>query len=302
MFLCVFGGYKLIIHYLSFTKQQNQSSRHVRKFASKHFNRLFLRKNSDLLPATSTNNNAGASFIELITVDSTNNYAMQLVNKGLAKSGTVVFAHEQTAGKGQRGKQWQATPGMNITMSLALNVNYLPVSRQFVLSAATALAAREFFDLYANGDTLIKWPNDIYWCDRKAGGILIENIIRGQEWQWAIVGIGININQTIFESDLANPVSLKQITGRDFNTVTMAKELCSFIDARINQLKSGNEESLLNEYNHRLYQCGKTIRLKRNSIVFNCLLKSVNEFGQLIVQTGIEQAYNVGEVEWQLEQ
>ena len=101
-------------------------------------------QNSDLLPPSSTNNQTGIPFIELRSVDSTNNYAMQLVNNGLAVSGTAVFAYEQSSGKGQRGKQWLTAKGMNITMSLVLNVNYLPVSRQFLLSAAIALATNDF--------------------------------------------------------------------------------------------------------------------------------------------------------------
>jgi len=257
-----------------------------------------LRKNSDLLPPSSTNNQTGIPFIELRSVDSTNNYAMQLVNNGLAVSGTAVFAYEQSSGKGQRGKQWLTAKGMNITMSLVLNVNYLPVSRQFLLSAAIALATNDFFEGYANGDCTIKWPNDLYWRDRKAGGILIENIIRGQEWQWAIVGIGININQPAFDTSLINPVSLKQITGRDFNVVELAKELCNFVETRLIKLKSGDHQSLMEEYNSKLYKRNEVIRLKKDNISFDSLLKNVNEYGQLVIEKGIEHHYNVGDVEW----
>lgn len=241
------------------------------------------------------------TFIELTSVDSTNNYAMQLVNKGLVKSGTAIFAHGQTSGKGQRGKQWLTAQGMNITISLVLNVNYLPVSRQFILSAAAALATHDFFDQYTNGECSIKWPNDLYWRDRKAGGILIENIIRGQEWQWAIIGMGININQTSFDSGLINAVSLKQITSSDFDTITLAKELCGFFETRLKELRSGDHQALMEEYNSKLYKHGQMIRLKKDNISFDCLLKSVNEFGQLITEKGIEHTYNVGDIEWVFE-
>lgn len=250
------------------------------------------------MQAASTNNHTGSTFIELATVDSTNNYAMQLVNKGLAENRTVVFAHRQTAGKGQRGKQWVTAPGMNITMSLVLNVNYLQVSAQFLLSASVALAVYDFFDNYTKGDCSIKWPNDLYWRDRKAGGVLIENVIRGQEWQWAIVGIGINLNQSVFE-DLINPVSLKQITGGDFDTIAMTKELCGFIDTRLHELKNGDPGVLTKAYNRHLYKIGELVRLKKNNITFDGLILGVTDFGQLIVHTGIEHRYNVGEVEWQ---
>ena len=86
-----------------------------------------------------------------------------------------------------------------------------------------SLPAYDFFNFYAIDETSIKWPNDIYWRDRKAGGILIENILQGKKWKFAIVGIGININQTLFPASLPNPVSLKQITGKTFNVVELGK-------------------------------------------------------------------------------
>jgi BirA family biotin operon repressor/biotin-[acetyl-CoA-carboxylase] ligase len=173
--------------------------------------------------------NIGHSFHELDTIDSTNSYAMQKVQEKLAEHGTVYFAQHQTSGKGTRGKGWEAKSGENITISMVIDVKFLAIHQQFFFSAAIALAVFDFFFKYAGEGCSIKWPNDIYFNDSKAAGILIENSIQGNQWQWAIVGIGININQTDFGNDAPNAISLAQITGAQFDIITLAKELCNYV-------------------------------------------------------------------------
>ena len=119
----------------------------------------------------------GGHLTILESVDSTNNYAMAQVRTGLAKHGDGFFALAQVNGKGQRGKTWITEPGTNIILTLVMQPFPLPLAKQFTFSTAIALAVHDFFSAYAGDETFIKWPNDIYWRDRKAGGILIENII-----------------------------------------------------------------------------------------------------------------------------
>ncbi|HEY8915208.1 MAG TPA: biotin--[acetyl-CoA-carboxylase] ligase [Chitinophaga sp.] len=196
----------------------------------------------------------GQPFYILDRIDSTNNYAMEQVNTGQITPGTAWFAMEQTAGKGQRGKQWLSPPGENIMLTLALQPNGLPLSRQFMLSVAVALGAADFFAKYAGDETGIKWSNDIYWRDRKAGGILIENVLRGNTWQYAITGMGININQTKFPEHLPNPVSLRQITGKSWDAVALAKELCACLEPWLKQLHPAHYNELLATYKSRLFR------------------------------------------------
>jgi BirA family transcriptional regulator, biotin operon repressor / biotin---[acetyl-CoA-carboxylase] ligase len=129
---------------------------------------------------------------------------MAKVHAGLASHGTVFFAHEQSAGKGQRGKTWITEAGANIIMSIVLQPDLLEIKHQFALSACIAVCLHDFFQKYSGNDCRIKWPNDLYWRDRKTGGILIENVILGTAWKYAIVGIGININQVAFPQYLTN--------------------------------------------------------------------------------------------------
>ena len=241
----------------------------------------------------------GEPFIELFTIDSTNNYAMAQAHEGLASHGTVYITQHQTAGKGQRHKSWATNPGENITMSCVLEPSGPNSTRPFLLSAAIALACRDFFNDYTRGDTTIKWPNDIYWRDRKAGGILIENIYRASRWQFAIAGIGLNLNQTLFPPDLPNPVSLKQVTGRDHDRIAMARELCARLDGRYREFLQ-EENTLLEEYNRCLYRAGEQVRLKKENVVFQATIIGASAMGQLVTKDVIEKRFDFGEIEWVL--
>lgn len=234
----------------------------------------------------------------LDTVDSTNNYAMARVQAGMASHGMAWFAHEQTAGKGQRGKGWETQPGKNIAMSLVLQPDFLDAKQQFYLSAAIALACFEFFSGYAGEETKIKWPNDLFWRDRKAGGVLIENVFHGKKWKWAIVGIGININQVSFDKAIKNPVSLKQITGKEFDTVALAKELYTLLMKKIQELSTRSFDKILEDYNTHLYKLNKNVLLKIENSIFETVIKTISAEGKLLTVDSTDREFDFGEVEW----
>jgi BirA family biotin operon repressor/biotin-[acetyl-CoA-carboxylase] ligase len=258
------------------------------------------------LPQLSATNPIGSPFIELQSVDSTNNYARQQIHAGLAQHGLAIFSHEQVAGKGQRGKVWTTERGSNLILSIVVKPQPLPLTQQFRLSACVAVAIHEFFIKYAGDDTKIKWPNDLYWQDRKAGGILIENIVGIQEpgagsREWiSIIGIGININQTFFHPEIKNPVSLKQITGKIFNPVNLAKELCVVLEKRFAELIEDGFENIYNTYLTHLYKRKATVKLKKDSKIFETMIEGVSPTGKLITQHGILEEFYFGEVEWMI--
>jgi BirA family biotin operon repressor/biotin-[acetyl-CoA-carboxylase] ligase len=227
---------------------------------------------------------------------------MEQLQANLAAHGSAFFAHNQTAGKGQHGKSWIAEPGTHIAMTVIVDCSFLLISQQFSLSVISALAAHDLFSRYAGEETYIKWPNDIYWRDRKAGGILIENLVRGNIWQNSVIGIGINLNQVHFSPLLPNPVSLKQITGKNFNTTVLAKELCHCLEHRYEQLKAGLFTQLLGQYNDHLFKRGEEVKLKKNNIAFTCCISSVSSAGELLVSGGLQECFRFGEVEWVLPQ
>mgnify|MGYP001555019552 FL=1 len=256
-------------------------------------------KNSNLLPDPTMDKQAGTTFdnqlIELDSVDSTNNYAMAQIHAGLASGGQVYFARRQWGGKGQRGKTWISEPGQNISMSLVLDPRPLSLPDQFLLGAAVALACLNFVQQYEADGWALKWPNDLYWRDRKAAGILIENIIKGKEWLFAVIGVGMNLNQDSFLPGLSKAVSLKQITNKSFEPLTLAGDLVKAIGAQIDVLK-GDPGIILEMFNKSLYKRGEIIKLKQGNIQFETRIKRVNTAGLLEMEDG--RAFKHGEVEF----
>jgi BirA family transcriptional regulator, biotin operon repressor / biotin---[acetyl-CoA-carboxylase] ligase len=241
-------------------------------------------------------NPIGQPFIELLTVESTNNYAMGLARAAMAQHGTAVFTHEQTKGKGQRMKEWVSSKRLNLALSVMVAPTQLGRLPLFSLSRMAAVAARELVSDYVKNDVTIKWPNDIYWRDRKAAGILIENIWQGGEWHLSVLGIGLNVNQTDFGELGTRAVSLKQITGNHFEPLTLAKELCSLIEIKY-QLLCSNPSAIEDQYKSHLYKLNQQVKLRKDRRVFEALFTDVNSNGQMVIHNGME-AFNVGEVEW----
>lgn len=271
-------------------------------------------------------------FIELSTVDSTNNYALSQLHAGLAQHGSTFFAHEQVTGKGQRGKSWTTEKDTALILSIVISPHPLKLRQQFQLSACVAVSVYEFFRKYAGDATRIKWPNDLYWHDRKAGGILIENIIgsrrksearsqksendhssimgqpvtgnkqQATDWLWAVAGIGININQILFPGELRNAISLRQITGISFDPVELAKELCGVVDRNFKNLITNGFENIYASYLSYLYKINEPVKLKKGNRIFEGIVKSVSPGGELVVQHAIEEEFGFGEIEWVIPQ
>ena len=261
------------------------------------------------MPHQSEGKQLGKPFIVLQSVDSTNNYAMARVHDGVAQHGMTWFAHSQTAGKGQRNKSWKTESGANVIISVVISPAPLKPTESFQLSACITVAVYQFFKKIAGNETKIKWPNDIYWRDRKAAGILIENSIRTGNavskndgigiWQWAVAGIGININQTLFPAELPNPVSLKEITGKNYDTVALAKQLCETLDHYFKELIKNGFKNILETYNSNLYKKDEIVRLKKDNRVFMATIKKVSSTGQLLAEHGIEEYLDFGKVQWE---
>lgn len=255
-------------------------------------------KNSNSLLPINAKTPIGEPFFELTEVDSTNIYAIDKVQANLAAHGTAFFANKQFAGKGQRGKTWISESGSNIILSVVINPSFLLINQQFALSVMVSLAVFDFFSAYAGEETKIKWPNDLFWRDRKAAGILIENHIQGNKWQYSVIGIGININQTEFSPLIQKAVSLKQITGKDYHNISLAKELCTYLDARYDALEAGKSAEQLQEFNTHLYKRGESVKFKKESILFSAQVSAVNEQGELLVKDGLQDSFQFGEIVW----
>jgi BirA family biotin operon repressor/biotin-[acetyl-CoA-carboxylase] ligase len=256
------------------------------------------------LASAGLNTPIGLPFTELTEVDSTNIYAMNQVKTNLAGHGAAFLAQYQWAGKGQMGKVWEAEKGQNILLSVVLDPKKLfwngSEPDPFIVSMLVAVGTFNFFTRYAGDETSIKWPNDIYWRDRKAAGILIENSFRGPNWQWSIAGIGVNINQTEFDVQLVHPVSLKQITGQHFLVHDVARELCGFLEAALEIYVSGGPDAIVSLYNNALYKKGESVTLAIAAQNISAIICGVlpNGFLEIENENGIKEAHALGAVKW----
>lgn len=177
--------------------------------------------------------------IHLNETDSTNRYLQQLCQEtgnNKVEEFTTICADYQTAGKGQRGNSWEAAKGANLLFSFVCYPTFVPIRQQFVLSQLISLGIKETLDEYCS-DISIKWPNDIYWKEKKICGILIENDLQGNSIGRCISGIGLNINQEVFLSDAPNPISLKQITGEHYQRETILGKVMQRIEQSYQKLK-----------------------------------------------------------------
>jgi len=193
-----------------------------------------------------------AAIIRLETVDSTNNYAANLLKLSRVPEGTVITALEQTAGKGQRGAKWNSNKGDNLLCSIVLYPQMLRAEMQFLLSQAAALAVRDFVEeLVSTLHIQIKWPNDIVANDKKVCGILIETNLADDKVQNAIVGIGININQHVLTD--ANAQSIRNITGQYNDLETCLEKLMKYIAKYYLKLYKGQHDFIREQYARHLY-------------------------------------------------
>lgn len=196
----------------------------------------------------------GTNLIELDSAESTNNYALNLLREKQPFEGTVVRTFRQTLGRGQRQKHWESADFSNLTFSTIYYPVFLSVNRQFQLSKAIALGVADFLKSIVQAENVkIKWPNDIYIDDKKIAGILIENAISGNKISSAVIGIGLNVNQTTFSQEIPNPVSLKMITGNELDLESCFQRLCTSVEARYMQLKGGKDNVINEQYHNSLF-------------------------------------------------
>jgi BirA family biotin operon repressor/biotin-[acetyl-CoA-carboxylase] ligase len=243
-------------------------------------------------------NNTQKKIIVLDRTDSTNNYASQLVDKGVTE-GTVVLAHYQEKGRGYKENYWESEAGKNLLASIVLYPVFLPAGRQFQLSKVISLALVEFLKKEIPAPK-IKWPNDIYYEQNKIAGILIENSVKGEFLNSSIIGFGLNVNQIRFLSDAPNPVSLKQITGEEYQISQVLNQIFRNFQRWFAKLKAGKYREIDAAYYENLYQNTGWHKFKGKGQEFEAQIKGIGEFGQLQLEkrTGELAEYQFKEVEF----
>ncbi|TCD29699.1 biotin--[acetyl-CoA-carboxylase] ligase [Pedobacter psychrodurus] len=243
----------------------------------------------------------GQNLIKLKEVDSTNNFLKDLVSKSepLAE-GTVIMADNQFAGRGQQESVWQTQAGKNISTSIYLKPSFLPLNKQFYLNIAVSLAVSDALSCFVPEGIKIKWPNDMYYQNKKLGGILIENTLTGNSIKSSVIGIGLNINQSEFSDNInQRATSVIQILQRDVPLMDIMDKIFIFMEKYYLILRAGKYSILQNDYLSRLYNFNILGLYMQNGEIFEGTIKGVEDGGRLTVDTknGLK-VFNFKEIEF----
>ena len=213
-------------------------------------------------------------------IDSTNAYLQRQQSESDIRN-WVVSADEQTAGKGMGSNGWESEVGKNLTFSLAIDTGFLPAEKQFQLSKAVPLGILEVLDGILSPEKLsIKWPNDIFFENRKLAGILINSTIKGTMMDVSIIGIGLNVNQMQFQDWPTHPISLKMITGMDYDLQPLLEQIAENLLIKVGQLPS-DPVAIEREYLNRLFRYRTWAEYEVNGKVLRMFMTGIDPFGRL---------------------
>ena len=223
-------------------------------------------------------------------LDSTNAYLQREQSEHDIRN-WVVSANEQTAGKGMGNNGWESEAGKNLTFSMALDVVFLSAERQFLLSEAVALGLIDALDALLSAEKLyIKWPNDIYYENRKLAGILINSTIKANMMDVSIIGIGLNVNQLQFQDWPTHPISLRQITGKEYELPPLLERVFRCIYNKVEQLKN-TPETIEREYLQRLYRYRTWADYEADGKVLRLFMTGLDAFGRLMLVDEADESY-----------
>ena len=235
-------------------------------------------------------------------INSTNVYLYDKMAENEDVSDMVVVASHQTAGRGMDKNRWESEAGKNLLFSIALNVNFLEAENQFKISQAVSVAIVETLSQFIDNHKLfIKWPNDIYFGDKKLAGMLIQNTIDGRMMGTTIIGIGLNVNQIEFSKDIPNPISLKQTSGKDYDLENLFNLLINNIKSSVESLRLKENQIEINEkYILKAYRYHQWADYLYKNKVKSMIINGFDCYGRLILedQSGEEIICDVKELQF----
>ena len=254
---------------------------------------------TDILVFCKANMKTEFNIIYKQSIASTNDEAKKLLQTGKIEDFTILSASEQHTGRGQRQNKWHSQKGKNLTFSIITFPSFIKVSDQFYLSKVISLGIIEYLNTKEE-KFKIKWPNDIYYNDKKICGILIENSISGSTIKSSVIGIGLNINQTKFPDYLPDAISLSVIKNKEYNLEEELNKLLIDILKNYNSLKIKPYSEIDNLYHNNLYKLNELSEFKDSTGFFKGKITGTLPEGKLVIQTEANQmrSYNFKEVEF----
>lgn len=236
--------------------------------------------------------------IFLKQVGSTNAFMLEMSEA--ERVGRVVWAASQTAGKGMASNTWESAPGLNLTFSMGLDLSFMKAADQFLLSQAVPLGLLDVLDTLLPQESLkVKWPNDLYYGNRKLCGILINSTIHGMDMGVSVVGVGLNVNQTHFREWPTHPISMKMILDRETELEPLLLQLADAIVLRVHQLEtSAGVEAIRKAYLSRLYRYRTWANYEVSGTQVRRYITGIDSFGRLqtLDASGVLSVHDVKEI------
>jgi BirA family transcriptional regulator, biotin operon repressor / biotin---[acetyl-CoA-carboxylase] ligase len=228
----------------------------------------------------------GQNIIYFNQVNSTNKFALELIRQNLAENGTVVLAEYQSEGKGQFGREWMSNAYENLMFSIILkHVTNVP-SNPFIINKTITLSMFQCISqLLPDSDIKIKWPNDIYADKRKISGILVENNFSGQQLNYSIVGIGLNVNQDFEAVNMLQATSIKSKTGIEMDRPGLLKLILEMVEKNY-LLLNKDSETVEREFNKNLMCYRQTCDFEIHNRIEQAMIVECDSSGRLVLQIG----------------
>ena len=216
---------------------------------------------------------------------STNDVVEKMAVDGVAE-GVVVFAESQTKGRGRLGRMWHSPTGKGLWFSILLRPTlHPPTAMQLTIAAATA--TRRAISRFTKTPAIIKWPNDIILNGKKVAGILNEISAEMDRIKYAILGIGINVNQETEDlpDELRNvATSIKIQTGQTINRCELVASILAELDSEYNKIKEGKFNTIADEWMQFCETIGKQVTIRVGGRIIQGRAESVDADGCLLVR------------------
>lgn len=238
----------------------------------------------------------GQTIYAFDTIDSTNTYA-KLLTSGGCSEGTLVIAEEQSQGRGRAGRSWFSEKGNNLTFSIILKPKIKPDSIG-IISLYASLAVAQSIENIAHLIPECKWPNDVLLDGKKVCGILSDGVFDNGQLSYAIVGIGINVNQTAFPDEIIKTAtSLSLSTGKNYNRVEVLAVVIGQLEILYDKILLGQLGEILVSWKKYCSLFGKKITIDQQGAVVSGTVITIGDDGGLILQIdGIEKKIFAGDI------
>jgi BirA family transcriptional regulator, biotin operon repressor / biotin---[acetyl-CoA-carboxylase] ligase len=244
-------------------------------------------------PSPFTSNN----ILVLSEIDSTNSYALRALHEGKLGHGAVIQALHQTEGRGQRSNKWENEAGKDLLLSIIIEPQQYGIKQVVLLNMAVCVSLHKLLSAYTK-DVTIKWSNDIYVKDNKVSGVLIENTWRGEHWNYAVIGIGVNVNSTHLHAKGLQATAINTEHPAELNIDNLRQELLQLLEEHF-MLCTADAQLVIDTYNAHLKSKNQQVIFEIDGKPVMATIKRVDEDGRIVLKiSNALRKFAYGEAKW----